>query len=63
MSSRCPSSPVGKKIFCIFTTSYFACPVQDSPLKYSNIDVKFNKDFLQDKAENKDMPKNMPKKR
>ena len=32
MSSRCTSSPVGKKIFCIFTTSYFACPAQDSPL-------------------------------
>ena len=31
----CPqaSSQVGKKIFCIFTTSYFACPAQDSPLK------------------------------
>ena len=26
--------PGRKKIFCIFTTSYFACPAQDSPLKY-----------------------------
>ena len=25
--------PSRKKIFCIFTTSYFACPAQDSPLK------------------------------
>ena len=33
MSSRCTSSKVGKKIFCIFTTSYFACPAQNSPLK------------------------------
>ena len=32
MSSRCNSSPVGKKIFFIFTTSYFACLAQVSPL-------------------------------
>ena len=33
MSSRCTSSPVRKKIFLIFTTSYFACLAQVSPLK------------------------------
>ena len=25
--------PSRKKIFCIFTTSYFACPAENSPLK------------------------------
>ena len=38
MSSKlCTSSPVGKKIFFIFTTSYFACLAQVSPLKQFEI--------------------------
>ena len=32
MSSRCTSSPVGKENILYFTTSYFACLAQVSPL-------------------------------
>ena len=47
MSSRCTSSPVGKKIFCFLTTSYFACLPRNSPLKWTKITTNKGKTDFQ----------------